>query len=97
MNWAKQKQISDGTNPQSDITREQLAAMLYRYAGYPTTTGNLSQFSDNEQTSNYAKSALCWATEKGILSGKGNNVLDPKGKATRAEVAAMLMRFCEMR
>lgn len=97
MNWAKQKQISDGTNPQSDITREQLAAMLYRYAGYPTTTGNLSQFSDNEQTSNYAKSALCWATEKGIISGKGNNILDPKGKATRAEVAAMLMRFCEMR
>ena len=96
MNWAKQKQISDGTNPQSDITREQLAAMLYRYAGYPTTTGNLSQFSDNEQTSNYAKSALCWATEKGIISGKGNNILDPKGKATRAEVAAMLMRFCEM-
>ncbi len=97
MNWAKQKQISDGTNPQSDITREQLAAMLYRYAGYPATTGNLSQFSDNKQTSNYAKSALCWATEKGIISGKGNNILDPKGKATRAEVAAMLMKFCEMR
>ena len=96
MNWAKQKQISDGTNPQSDITREQLAAMLYRYAGYPATTGNLSQFSDNGQASNYAKSALCWATENGIISGKGNHILDPKGKATRAEVAAMITRFCEM-
>ena len=88
--------ISDGTNPQADITREQLAAMLYRYAGYPTTTGNLYQFSDANEVSNYAKSALCWATEKGIISGKGNNILDPKEKATRAEVAAMIMRFCEM-
>ena len=96
MNWAKQKQISDGTNPQSDITREQLAAMLFSYANYPTTSGTLSEFTDTNQVSNYAESALCWATENNLIYGKENKMLDPKGKATRAEVAAILMRFCEI-
>ena len=67
----------------------------YRYAGSPKTTENLEAFTDSKKASKYAKPALCWAVETGILSGKGNGILDPQGKATRAEVASVLMRYCE--
>ena len=73
--------------------REQLATMLWRYAGSPTADGNLDGFADAGSTSDYAKEALRWAVEQGIVSGKGNGILDPQGYATRAQVSAMLMRF----
>ena len=95
MNWAMTKGISDGSNPNGSITREQLASMLYRYAGAPAAAGDLSAFSDAASVSEYAQTAMQWAVANGILSGKGNGVLDPKGNATRAEVAQMLMNFCE--
>ena len=69
--------------------------MLYRYAGAPAAAGDLSAFSDAASVSEYAQTAMQWAVANGILSGKGNGVLDPKGNATRAEVAQMLMNFCE--
>lgn len=94
MNWAVVKGISDGTNPNGAITREQLAVMLWRYAGSPTTTGNLNRFTDRDQVASFAVNALEWAVEQGILAGTGNGSLSPKGAATRAQVATMLMRFC---
>ncbi|NLT58037.1 MAG: PKD domain-containing protein [Clostridiales bacterium] len=93
MNWAVENGISDGTNPNGSITREQLATMLWRYAGSPAGNGSLTAFSDADQVSDYAGAALCWAVEQGIVSGRDNGALDPQSDATRAEVAAMLMRF----
>ncbi|WNX83349.1 S-layer homology domain-containing protein [Agathobaculum sp. NTUH-O15-33] len=96
MAWAVQTGISDGTNPDGSITREQLAAMLYRFAGSPAVDGGELAFSDADQVSAYAADALRWASGKGIITGKGGGLLDPKGNATRAEVAAMLMRYVSL-
>ena len=95
MNWAKAKGVSDGTNPTVNITREQLVTMLYRYAGSPATNGSLDNFSDAASVSSYAVNAMQWAVANGIVNGS-NGKLNPKNNATRAEVAAILMRFCEM-
>ena len=95
MNWAKAKGVSDGTNPNADITREQLVTMLYRYAGSPAANGSLDNFSDASTVSSYAVNAMQWAVANGIVNGS-NGKLNPKNNATRAEVAAILMRFCEM-
>lgn len=81
--------------PNDPITREQLAAILYRYSGSPATAGTLDSFTDANKASGYVLDALRWAVEQGIIQGKGNGILDPAGRATRAEVAAMLQRFCE--
>ena len=93
--WAVEQGISDGTNPDGSITREQLATMLWRYAGSPATNGTLDGFTDADKTGNYATDALRWAVEQGIITGKGGGVLDPQGPATRAEVSAMLMRYLD--
>ena len=82
------------------ITREQFAVMLYRYAqykGYDTTQGGMAvrEFSDYEKISDYAKTALAWAVNTGIMHGMGDGTLAPQGQATRAEAATMLMQFCE--
>ena len=95
MNWAKAKGVSDGTNPPVNITREQLVTMLYRYADSPAANGNLDNFSDSASVSSYAVNAMQWAVSNGIVNGS-NGKLNPKNNATRAEVAAILMRFCEM-
>ena len=95
MNWAKTNGVSDGTNPNVNITREQLVTMLYRYAGSPAASGSLSEFSDAASVSTYAVNAMQWAVANGIVNGS-NGKLNPKSNATRAEVAAILMRFCEM-
>ena len=95
MNWAKAKGVSDGTNPEVNITREQLVTMLYRYAGSPKANGSLDSFSDAASVSSYAVNAMQWAVENGIVNGS-NGKLNPQNNATRAEVAAILMRFCEI-
>ena len=95
MDWAKAKGVSDGTNPNADITREQLVTMLYRYAGTPAVNGSLSDFSDAASVSSYAVNAMQWAVASGIVNGS-NGKLNPQNNATRAQVAAILMRFCEM-
>ena len=95
MDWAVRVGISDGSAPDNSVTREQLAAMLYRYAGSPATGGSLDRFTDAAQADAYATDALRWAVELGILSGKGDGILDPDGQATRTETAAMLRRFVE--
>lgn len=97
--WAMENGISDGTNMNDFITREQLAAMLYRYAkltGLDTSArGDLNKFSDAADVSGWAEEAMQWAVGAGIIGGS-NGKLNPKGLATRAEVAAMLMRFCKL-
>ena len=95
MNWAKAKGVSDGTHPTVNITREQLVTMLYRYAGSPKANGSLNSFSDAASVNSYAVNAMQWAVANGIVNGL-NGKLNPQNNATRAQVAAILMRFCEM-
>ena len=94
MEWAIRNGVSNSSDPEGKITREQLATMLWRYAGSPSVSGRMTGFVDADQIGGYAEDAMLWATKAGIIGGKGNGQLDPKGYATRAEVAAMLMRYC---
>ena len=96
MNWAKNKGISDGSAPNRNITREQLAAMLYRYAGEPDGTADLSAYTDAGSVSAYAEKAVQWCVKNGILTGKTSSTLAPKATATRAECAAMLQRLASL-
>ena len=96
MNWAKNKGISDGSAPNRNITREQLAAMLYRYAGEPDGAADLSAYTDAGSVSTYAEKAVQWCVKNGILTGKTSSTLAPKATATRAECAAMLQRFAAL-
>ena len=96
MEWAVTQGVSDGTNPDALISREQLATMLYRYAGSPAVDDAGLIFSDADQVSDWADAGVRWAVANGILSGKGNGILDPLGNATRAEVAQMLYRFVNL-
>ncbi len=104
VNWSLEKGIVDGVTktefkPKSNITREQLALMLYRYASSKNmvsdVTGSIEAFVDKDKVSNWAKEAVKWAVGKGIITGKLDNKLDPTGSATRAEVATMLQRYIE--
>lgn len=102
--WAQQNGIMGGYSnssfaPNDPITREQLAAIFYRYAqykGYDTTQGGMAirEFGDYESISDYAMGAMAWAVNTGLVKGD-SNLLYPKGTATRAEIAAMLHRFVE--
>lgn len=102
--WASANNIVNGYGnskfgPNDPITREQMAAILYRYAEYKeydtTITGSAAVFSDGKFVSSYAVDAANWAIGVGLLQGVGNNTLSPAGRATRAQVATILMRFCE--
>lgn len=97
--WAAENGIASGYangqfGPNDSITREQFAVMLWKYAGSPGSDSQLD-FTDADQISGYAQTALRWAAEKGILSGYTNGQLSPKGTATRAEAAQMLKSFLE--
>ena len=98
VNWAASEGIVAGVGggrfaPDQPITRQDLAVMLWRYAGNPEPEKNELDFHDAEKVSGYAWKALCWANEKGIVNGKGGGILDPKGNATRAQAAQMLMKY----
>lgn len=98
VNWAAAEGIVAGIGggkfaPDRPITRQDLAVMLWRYAGKPEPGKNELDFEDSNRVSGYAWKALCWASENGIVSGRGNGVLDPKGNATRAEAAQMAMKY----
>ena len=102
--WAAANGVVTGVSetsfaPNDAITREQLAAILYRYAelkGYNVSaSGSLSGYTDASQISSYATTAMQWANSTGLITGKTSTTLSPKGNATRAEVATILMRFCE--
>ncbi len=100
VSWASRNGIVNGVSstefaPTAEITREQMATMVYRFIGNNEAAAaeNLMQFTDSGAISDYAKEALSWAVAKGILTGKGDGVLDPKGLTTRAELAAVLVRL----
>lgn len=94
MAWAQSAGISDGRAPEAGITREQLVTMLYRYADVHEAGGTLDAFADADTVSAYAVDAMRWAAANGIVNGSHGR-LNPQGNATRAQAAAMLMRFCE--
>ena len=94
--WAMGAGVSDGTNMEGKITREQLAAMLYRYAklkGYDVSaSADISAYTDASSVSSWATDAMRWAVGAGLINGRTATMLAPQGNATRAEVAAILMR-----
>ena len=99
--WATEHGIVNGSEgqfyPGGIVTREQLAAMLYRYAqykGYDLTGGDLSGFADAGAVSGWAETSLAWAVSQSLIQGSANQI-DPTGSAIRAQLAAILMRFCE--
>ncbi|MDF3001518.1 MAG: Alpha-N-arabinofuranosidase [Bacillota bacterium] len=91
--WASENDVSDGSHPEGNITREQLASILYRYAGSPSVQKSLDGYKDADQISSWADTALQWAVETGILNGRDGGLLDPQAQANRAEVATILMRY----
>lgn len=91
--WAMENGISDGTNMNGNVTREQLVTMLYRYIGSPQVVGSLADYSDDASVSPYAEQAMVWAVRNGIIGGMTADTLAPQGLATRAQVAAILERF----
>ena len=102
--WATENGIfagysKDKFGPDDPITREQLTAIFYRYADYKgyklTVTENLDKFEDADKITDYAKMVMQWAVGNGLIKGKSENLLDPQGTATRAEISAMLHRFIE--
>ena len=93
--WAMANGVSDGENANGYVTREQLATMLWRYAGEPDSDYSLSAFTDAGSVSDYAETAMAWAVEHGIITGVTDTTIEPQGTATRAQCAAMLMRFIE--
>ncbi|HQC35921.1 MAG TPA: S-layer homology domain-containing protein, partial [Bacillota bacterium] len=102
--WAAEKGIVSGYGsgnfgPEDAISREQMAVILMNYArlmGYDVSkAADLDKFSDADEISSYAKSAMAWANAEGLINGKGNGILDPAGDALRCEVAAILYNFCE--
>lgn len=94
--WAVANNISDGSYPHYNITREQMITMLWRYAGSPAASGTIDSYTDAGSVSSYSVDAMNWAVSTGLISGTGNNSLSPQGNATRAQVAALLMHYVEL-
>ena len=93
--WAVEAGISDGSNLDQNLSREQLATMLWRYAGNPVPTASLDAYHDASSISSYAQQAMAWAVETGLIRGITDDTLRPQGQATRAQVSTILMRFIE--
>ena len=93
--WAVANGVSDGTNPNGSITREQLAAMLYRYCGSPAASGSLSAYADAASVSAFGSDAMQWCVNNGIINGM-DGLLNPQGQATRAQVSAMFARYIRL-
>lgn len=94
--WSINEGISDGSDAESEITREQLVTLLYRFSKASSADADLSPFSDSSEISDYAEDAFKWAYKNGIIRGMGDGTLNPKGKATRAQVASMIKNYHEM-
>lgn len=93
VDWALETGVSDGSDLEGSITREQLATMLYREAGSPEVSGSLEGYADADEVSLWAEDAMLWAVSEGIIEGVGGNALSPATHATRAQTAAMLQRY----
>lgn len=95
-NWAMREGVSDGTNPNDYVTREQMVTMLWRYAGEKNGSANLNRYTDSGSVSGYAVEAMRWAIGNGVIQGVTSTTLAPKANATRAECATIFMRFDKM-
>jgi len=95
IDWAISNDITDGTRMHSDITREQIATMLYRYAGEPETKDNLKVFADGDKVSAWAEDAMSWAVREGIYKGYSSGELKPQNLATAKEVEIVLKNYTE--
>ena len=102
--WAAANSIVNGVSdttfaPNDPVTREQMAAILYRYAQYKgydvTASGDLSGYTDAGAIRPYAEAAMAWANGAGLITGVSDTTLQPRGNSTRAQVATILMRFCQ--
>jgi|GEM_PF-2495561 len=91
--WAITNSISDGSDPNGNVTREQLTTVLWRYTGAPQIQNDMSGYTDFSSVSYYAREAMRWAVAKGIVSGTSNTTLSPQDTATRAQIATIFMRF----
>ena len=94
--WATANGVSDGTYPNKNITREQLVSMLYRLSGEPAVEGSLESFADSGKVSSWAKDAMIWAVNEGLIVGRNGNTLAPKANATRAEGSVLLLKYLEI-
>ena len=104
MSWAAQHGVVNGYNstqfaPNDSITREQMAAILYRYAQYKgldvSGRADLSRYTDGNRVSSYARDPMSWANHQSFINGVDSHTLQPSGFASRAQVATILMRFCQ--
>ena len=102
--WATQNDIIEGYDeshfgPDDNVTREQMVAILYRYADYKgvdiSASADLTQFTDADQVSEYAVVPAQWAVAEKLIEGMDDGTFSPKGNATRAQIATIIMRYCE--
>ena len=94
--WAVANGVSDGTNMEGVLTREQLVTMLWRYAGSPAAEGDLTAYPDGASVSSWAADAVTWAVESGLLTGSDTGALNPQGNASRAELATLMVRASDL-
>ena len=98
--WAANKGVVNGVkpdrfNPDGNITREQIATILYRYEGSPDTAETLPPFADSGDISSYALKPMNWAIDNGLINGTGGGKLSPRNTATRAQIATILARYLQ--
>jgi len=93
--WAIANDVSDGSDPNGAITREELVTMLWRYVGEPEGKADRSDFVDGGSVSEWAEDAMRWAVTVKVIGGRGDGVLAPRGMATRAEVAQIFKNYFE--
>ncbi len=95
--WAMANGVSDGTYPSNNISREQLATMLYSMSGKPAVEGNLNGFTDKDSASAWAVDALVWAVENELMVGRGEGILAPRADLTRAEACTLILKYLDIR
>ena len=93
--WAAAKGISDGENPDAAITREEFVTMLWRLAGEPVYTADLSRVPDAGSIGTWAQQAMCWAWATGLIEGDETGAVSPAASASRAAAATLIMRYLE--
>ena len=89
--------VSDGTNPKNNITRQEIATMLYSMNGKPAVEGNLDVFTDKDSASSWAIDALVWAVENELMVGRGEGILAPRADLTRAEACTLILKYLDIR
>ena len=94
--WAMNNGVSDGTFPKNNITRQEIVTMLYSLSGKPEVNGNLDAFTDKDSVSSWATDALAWAVEKGVMTGRGEGILDPRTALTRAEACTVILGYIDI-